>query len=126
MNERRFSRQREEIYQAVYASRQHPTAEMVYQQLKPDMPKLSLGTVYRNLRQMAEEGRLLQLDGPVIRFDGNTVSHTHFRCTECGCVLDLDVPYDCALDRAADQSGCKISKHDLMFSGICPNCLQKN
>ena len=86
MSERRFSHQREEIYQAVYASREHPTAEMVYQQLKPTMPKLSLGTVYRNLRQMAAEGRLLELDGPVVRFDGNTAFHSHFRCGDCGSV----------------------------------------
>ena len=53
----RFSQQRERIYQTVLESRAHPTAEMVYQQLKPEMPRLSLGTVYRNLQQMAREGR---------------------------------------------------------------------
>ena len=65
----RFSQQRERIYQTVLESRAHPTAEMVYQQLKPEMPRLSLGTVYRNLQQMAREGRLTELDGPVTRFD---------------------------------------------------------
>ena len=54
----RFSQQRERIYQAVLESRAHPTAEMVYQQLKPEMPRLSLGTVYRNLQQMAREGQV--------------------------------------------------------------------
>ena len=63
----RFSQQRERIYQTVLESRAHPTAEMVYQQLKPEMPRLSLGTVYRNLQQMAREGRLTELDGPVTR-----------------------------------------------------------
>lgn len=63
MRDRRFSHQREQIYLAIRESRAHPTAEMVYEQLKPQMPKLSLGTVYRNLRQMAREGRLLELDG---------------------------------------------------------------
>ena len=48
----RFSHQRERIYQTVLERRDHPTAEMVYQQLKPEMPRLSLGTVYRNLQQM--------------------------------------------------------------------------
>ena len=125
MSERRFSHQREEIYQAVYASREHPTADMVYQWLKPTMPKLSLGTVYRNLRQMAAEGRLLELDGPVVRFDCNTAFHSHFRCSDCGGVLDLDVPYDNSLDRAAEKSGCMIKGHNLMFSGLCPECLEK-
>ena len=56
----RFSHQREEIYQAVCATKEHPTAQMVYDTLKPRMPRLSLGTVYRNLHQMAEEGRSAQ------------------------------------------------------------------
>ena len=54
----RFSHQREQIYRAVLESWDHPTAEMVYQRLKPEMPRLSMGTVYRNLQQMAREGRL--------------------------------------------------------------------
>lgn len=59
----RFSHQRERIYQAVRDSGEHPTAEMVYQSLKPEMPRLSLGTVYRNLHQMAQEGRLTEIPG---------------------------------------------------------------
>ena len=125
MSERRFSHQREEIYQAVLATKEHPSAQMVYDTLKPQMPKLSLGTVYRNLHQMAQEGRLLELDGPVVRFDGNTAFHSHFRCGGCGSVLDLEVPYDDALDRAAERSGCQIRGHNLMFTGICPNCLKE-
>ena len=126
MQERRFSYQREQIYQAVYASREHPTAEMVYQWLKPEMPKLSLGTVYRNLRQMAAEGRLLELAGPVARFDANTMPHTHFHCECCGGVLDLEIPYDSGLDAKAAESGCRIRTHSLMFSGLCPACVGKN
>ena len=126
MQERRFSDQREQIYQAVYASREHPTAEMVYQWLKPEMPKLSLGTVYRNLRQMAAEGRLLELAGPVARFDVNTMPHIHFHCECCGGVLDLEIPYDSGLDAKAAESGCRIRTHSLMFSGLCPACAGKN
>ena len=126
MQERRFSHQREQIYQAVCASREHPTAEMVYQWLKPEMPKLSLGTVYRNLRQMAAEGRLLELAGPVARFDANTMPHTHFHCECCGGVLDLEIPYDSGLDAKAAESGCRIRTHSLMFSGLCPACAGKN
>ena len=94
MQDRRFSHQRERIYAAVLNSHAHPTAEMVYQRLKPEMPRLSLGTVYRNLRQMAAGGRLVELSGPVARFDAVIAPHTHFRCTGCGAVLDLDLPYD--------------------------------
>ena len=60
----RFSHQRERIYRAVLESQDHPTAEMVYQRLKPELPRLSIGTVYRNLQLLAREGRLLELSAP--------------------------------------------------------------
>ena len=122
----RFSHQREEIYQAVCATKEHPTAQMVYDTLKPRMPRLSLGTVYRNLHQMAEEGRLLELNGPVNRFDATVAPHTHIRCSSCGRVADLDLPYDMALDRAAGASGWAVADHHLMFHGICPVCAGEN
>ena len=97
--QQRYSRQREQIYQAVCGTPEHPTAEMVYEQLKPEMPRLSLGTVYRNLRQLVQEGRLRQMDGPVVRFDSKTELHSHARCVSCGTVVDLDgVAYDKELD----------------------------
>ena len=64
---KRYSRQRELIYQAVLGSKEHPTAEMVYQWLKPVAPNLSLGTVYRNLTLLAEEGVLIRMPFPVDR-----------------------------------------------------------
>ena len=122
----RFSHQRERIYQAVLGRRDHPTAEMVYQQLKPEMPRLSLGTVYRNLQQMAREGRLTELDGPVTRYDAVTRPHTHFRCRACGAVLDLEtVPYDEALDRTAAARGYQVAGHSLIFTGACPRCAEQ-
>ena len=102
------------------------TAQMVYDWLKPDMPKLSLGTVYRNLHQMAEEGRLMELDGPTARFDGNVRPHTHLRCLRCTQVVDVDLPYDSSLDRAVEFKGWRIHDHSLMFTGICPACAGNN
>lgn len=126
MPARRFSQQRELIYQAVQASKEHPSAEVIYQRLKPEMPKLSLGTVYRNLHQMAEEGRLMEIPGPVNRFDANTLPHPHFICRDCGGVSDVDMPYDLGLDRAMEGRGFVVQNHDLTFFGICPCCLGEN
>lgn len=124
--ERRYSRQRETIYQAVLASRAHPTAEMIHEQLRETLPQLSLGTVYRNLRLLVEEGRLQELGGSTARFDGVTAPHTHLRCKGCGRVLDLeDVPYDPALDRLAERTGAVIEAHSLVFTGLCPACAGK-
>ena len=91
--------------------------------VKKNMPSIAVGTVYRNLQQMAREGRLTELDGPVTRFDAVTRPHTHFRCRACGAVLDLEtVPYDERLDRLAAARGCVVTGHTLIFTGHCPRC----
>lgn len=125
MQTQRFSYQREQIYTAVRSTAEHPTAEMIYNRLKPGLPRLSLGTVYRNLQQMAREGRILELPGPISRFDAVTEPHTHFCCTQCGAVSDLAIPYDAALDRRVSSSGCRVENHSLIFYGICPACAEK-
>ena len=123
MNGKRYSRQRELIYQALMDTTEHPTAEMVYQWLKPENPSLSLGTVYRNLNLLANEGRITRMAFPVERYDGNTKPHCHFRCDKCGGVYDLDLPYCRELDEKADgASEHQIEGHELIFHGCCARC----
>ena len=124
----RFSQQRERIYQTVLESRAHPTAEMVYQQLKPEMPRLSLGTVYRNLLFFQQNGTI-QSVGVVNgqeRFDAVTAPHSHFVCTSCGAVIDLHrIPMDPALIAAVrEQYGFEVDRHELTFYGKCQACMQ--
>lgn len=126
---KRYSRQRELIYQAVSGSDRHPTAEMIYQWLKPTNPNLSLGTVYRNLSLLSEEGILIRMPFPVERYDAATKPHSHFRCRNCGEVSDFD-RFDLssrqlsALDAAAEaaQPGFLVERHELIFTGLCPAC----
>ena len=73
-------------------------------------------------RKMAAEGRLAEVDGPVARFDACLTPHTHFRCTGCGAVMDLELPYDPALDAQAAKEGCTVTGHSLCFTGLCPQC----
>ena len=90
----RYSHQRERIFRAVSERCDHPTANMVYEQLKLEMPRLSLGTVYRNLNQLADAGRLKKIplaDGSC-RFDKTRESHSHIVCEECGAVSDVHLP----------------------------------
>ena len=122
MAAQRYSHQRESIYQAVCGRKDHPTAELVYLQLKPELPRLSLGTVYRDLHGMAQAGRLLELDGPAVRFDGNVEPHHHFCCEGCGRVFDLPLPYDPELDRRLAADGWQVKRHSLLFTGLCPAC----
>ncbi|MCI2056320.1 MAG: transcriptional repressor [Oscillibacter sp.] len=124
--QQRFSYQREQIYAALQQTTEHPTAEMIYARLKPEMPRLSLGTVYRNLRQLAQDGQVTELSGPVARFDPVTRPHTHFCCTRCGAVSDLDIPYDGSLDQIAAGDGRHVRQHSLTFYGLCPACANEN
>ncbi|SMC77451.1 Fur family transcriptional regulator [Papillibacter cinnamivorans] len=123
MKLRRYSRQREIIHAALKETKEHPTADMLYERLKPENPNLSLGTVYRNLNQLVEEGSVRRLSFPVERFDARTEAHPHMICIRCGRVVDIDLPYCEALDRqATDMSGHEVSHHELLFSGTCEDC----
>jgi len=121
----RYSHQREKIYRAVAESDAHPTAIMVYDALKAEMPKLSLGTVYRNLNQLADAGRLKKIplaDGSC-RFDKTTVPHSHIVCEECGCVADVELPAMEQMRRAVeDQTGYSLRSYDIVLRGLCKNC----
>ena len=123
---RRYSRQRERIYQAVHASREHPSAQMVYDLLREELPRLSLGTGYRNLHQMAQEGMLQELKGPTARFDACLAPHAHIRCTCCGRVMDLSALEEPAPVRSAAEAGWQVERYSLMLEGICPACAGKD
>lgn len=125
MKKRRHSRQRELILERLRSTTQHPTAGTLYEWLKPDYPSLSLGTVYRNLNLLANEGTIRRISFPVERFDANIRPHAHFLCAVCGRVYDLDLPYDESLDRRAEAAGGhKIGEHELLFTGTCSVCMR--
>ena len=125
MNGKRYTRQRELIYEALRQTEQHPTAEMIYQWLKPANPSLSLGTVYRNLNLLADEGAIRRMAFPVERYDAKTMPHPHFCYDQCGAVYDLHLPYDAELDRQALlASGHDVTGHEVVFHGICTKCKQ--
>lgn len=110
-------------------SKQHPSAEAVYDRLKQDYPDLSLGTVYRNLSLFKREGLIISLGtvNGVERFDANTRPHVHFVCTCCGKVADLtEIKTPEILEKA--QRVCpkaEVDGYQLTFTGICPECLEK-
>src|SRR5258708_36702542 len=96
----RKSRQREVVLAVVRSTMDHPTADWVYRQARRTLPRIGLGTVYRNLKTLAEEGFIgeIHTGGHSARFDGNTGRHYHIRCLGCGRVHDLamsvDTPFD--------------------------------
>ncbi len=91
---RRYSRQREAILRVVRNTDSHPTADWVYEQVRKTLPHISLGTVYRNLNLLADQGLIQRviLDDGVVRFDGNVHEHHHFICTKTGKIYDVMLP----------------------------------
>lgn len=127
----KYSRQRESIKEYLAHTKEHPTADMVYMHIKEVYPNISLGTVYRNLNLLVDQGEIIKLSQGTgsDRFDGNTDPHFHFICNKCSSVLDLDVAPG-ALDHinviaGAGFSG-EISGHIIHFYGTCPNCIKKS
>jgi Fur family ferric uptake transcriptional regulator len=126
---RRGTRQRRVILEELKKVHSHPTAAELYEFARRRLPKISLGTVYRNLELLAADGTIqkLEISGTESRFDGNPEQHWHIRCVRCGRVGDLDdVPADPpALDSFQTLSGYKILGCRLEFSGLCPQCLRE-
>ena len=123
----KYSRQREAILAYLHSTTSHPTADMVYTVVREQYPNISLGTVYRNLNQLAEQGvilRLTNLDG-CDHYDGTTTPHYHFLCRECKQISDLNMvdslEHICTL--ASVNFGGKIEGHITSFHGVCPNCV---
>lgn len=121
----RNSKQRTIILMVLKSANHHPTADWIYEQARKIIPNISLGTVYRNLKLLKEEGVILELDfaGTVSRFDGNTKDHQHFRCEQCGQVFDVDEPLQKGIDKkVAKQIGGQVFNHLLEFRGVCKDC----
>jgi Fur family peroxide stress response transcriptional regulator len=121
----RKTRQKEAILRVLRGTTSHPTAGWVYQQVRQEIPNISLGTVYRNLSLLQREGKITELDlaGTMSRFDGNTEQHYHFRCEQCDRVFDVDVAPDKELDdKIARKTGFRVTNHYLEFRGLCPQC----
>lgn len=125
----RMTKQRKAILRVLRSTDSHPTADWIYEKVRKEIPNISLGTVYRNLNVLAEHGRIRVLDygSNHSRYDGNPEQHYHFRCTKCGGVYDLEIDLSSDLNKKInEQTGFIAHSHRLEFSGICPECQQKN
>jgi Fur family peroxide stress response transcriptional regulator len=124
----RRTRQKEAILEVLRGTNSHPTADWVYNEVRKEIPNISLGTVYRNLRLLCESGEISELDlcGTLTRFDARRDNHYHFRCEKCGLVFDVDLPVDVEMDKkVAQKTGFEVLYHRLEFRGVCESC-QKN
>lgn len=126
----RFSKQRQAIIESLVHRTDHPTAEMLYQSLRTQHPGISLGTVYRNLSLLEEQGTVLRIPmtGGPDRFDGNIAEHHHLQCEHCGVIVDLPAAPLVDMQKAqrhAAQFGAEVTDVRLIFTGRCGECANR-
>ena len=121
----RMTKQRSAVLSVLKSTTEHPPADWVYSQVRRLLPRISLGTVYRNLSELKEAGLVLELDFGTgySRFDFRTDAHYHIMCLKCGRVEDVMIPVKKTLEDAASRaSGYSILSHTIQFKGICSAC----
>jgi Fur family ferric uptake transcriptional regulator len=120
-----MTRQRGVILEELRKVTSHPTADEVYEMARRRLPRISLGTVYRNLEILSAWGmiRKLEMGGAQKRFDGNVEKHYHVRCVRCGCIGDVPgKPLTSIEDAIGRVSDYEIIGTRVEFTGICPQC----
>ena len=119
----RMTKQRKIILDELSKVETHPTAYELCDMVRQKLPRISLGTVYRNLEILSKRGDILKIEGDEMRFDGRIEQHYHLRCNKCGAVEDVHIPVIDGLEELAQQvNGGKIHSHHLEFTGFCKNC----
>ena len=124
----RRSKQRDAILNFLKTRADHPSAEIIYENVKKTIPNISLGTVYRNLALLNGMGltRTLYTDGGADHFDANMEPHDHFVCRNCHKIFDVpreEVDYGKVLSRAGIHG--RIEDMSSYYSGLCEECLKK-
>jgi Fe2+ or Zn2+ uptake regulation protein len=127
-NKMRMTRQRKIILEELQKVNTHPSADEIYEMVRLRLPRISLGTVYRNLEILSELGKIqkLQLSGALKRFDWDTSKHYHIRCVRCNRVDDAPIaPLNQIEDELYESTVFEIIGHNLEFVGLCPECSKK-
>jgi Fur family ferric uptake transcriptional regulator len=120
----RLTNQRKMIMEQLQSVTTHPTADEIYGMVREKMPRISLGTVYRNLEVLSSLGLVRKLENAAgqKRFDGDMTPHHHIRCEVCGKVGDIfDAPDISGIEQGLGTDF-QITGFTLEFSGICPEC----
>ncbi|MBN1163970.1 MAG: transcriptional repressor [Candidatus Krumholzibacteriota bacterium] len=124
----RRTRQREMILREIKKLRTHPSAADIYEIVRKKLPRISLGTVYRNLEDLSRAGiiRKIRDGGTRARYDGTAAGHYHLHCQRCGRLVDLEKdPSPPVRVGPGKMDGWEITGYRLEFTGICPSCLKK-
>ncbi|GAB5603284.1 transcriptional repressor [Thermus sp. FJN-A] len=122
---KRLTRQRRAVLEVVRRARNHPDAAWIYQEVRKEVPKVSLGTIYRTLDALVEEGYLIPITkaGEATRYDANLHPHLHLVCEACGEIVDLEVALpDLVVLAQEAHPGVEVHAAEVTFRGLCPTC----
>ena len=120
-----MTQQRKVILEELRKVDSHPSADEIYEIVRHRLPRISLGTVYRNLEVLSELGEIqkLGLSGSLKRFDWDTTKHYHIRCVRCNRVADAPIaPLNQLENELYGATVFEIIGHNLEFTGLCPKC----
>lgn len=125
----RTTQQRLVILEELRSLNDHPSADELYERVRKKLPRISLGTVYRNLEVLSQLGeiQILNLSGSLKRYDGVPHKHYHIRCVNCDRVDDAPIaPLNQIEDELYKSTVFEIIGHNLEFTGLCPECTAEN
>lgn len=125
---RRNTKQLSIILDTIKTMSRHFTAEEVYLEVKKENTGLGQATVFRNINKMAQEGILLKIEVPggASRYELSAPKHYHAKCIKCGRLFDVEMDYIPDLEnKVKDPHGFQFSGHDIIFTGICSSCREK-
>ena len=126
MNRLRYSKQRKLITEIIKGRCDHPTADMIYNSCREKEPNISLGTVYRNLKQLSDDGVIITLEtvDKRVHYDGDISRHSHFICEDCGKIIDLFKP--APTPNELNELGLTITGEKCIYYGKCVDCAVNN
>lgn len=123
----RETRQRRVVYQTIRDAPTHPTADWIFERVRAAMPKISLGTVYRNLSVLKNEGLVREVYGADRRahYEASTCPHAHFVCSTCGQIWDVEEMPEIQWRALKELVGCEVAEQRVEFIGYCASCQRK-
>ena len=120
----RETKQRRVVYDTIKNTYSHPTADWVFEQVRHTLPKVSLGTVYRNLGVLKDEGLVQEIYGKDRRahYDADISPHAHFICESCDQIVDVRNVKTIDWKTLKDLVGCEVADQKVVFTGRCAGC----
>ena len=116
----RYSQQKEVILNLIYSTKSHPTVDWIYNNARTQIPNISLGTVYRNLKQLEKDKLIMTIfDGNIARYDSNMEQHDHLKCNICGDLIDINKNNIDISKTILRNFNFKVTDVEMTISGTC-------